>query len=409
MHILYLHQHFVARSGTSGGRSHEFSKLLIEKGHRVTLITGAYHRSGVDVPFGRRVIRTTLDGIDLIVLNIPYDQKMGVLRRIISFIHFMVLSAWIALGVRNVDVVFATSTPLTIAVPGIIVSLLKRRRFVFEVRDLWPEIPIALGVLRNPFIILAARCLERIAYRMAYCIIALSPGMKAGIANAGVRLEKISVIPNSSDVELFRASYKVGLSFRQDHPEIGGRAVVGFAGAFGRVNGLDYVVQLAKFTHTLDPHICFVLAGEGSERQKIINLAQRVGVLDRNFFVIEPLPRSQLVRLLSAADMLASFFIPLPAMETNSANKFFDALAAGKPVLLNYKGWQAEIIENNGAGLVIDANDVEFSAQRLVKAMRDSDWLKKAGDASRRLGQEVFDRRLLAIEFEKVLSWAANG
>ena len=408
MHILYLHQHFVTRSGTSGGRSHEFSRILVERGHRVTLITGAYDRGGLEIPSGRRVWRTRVDGIDVIVIRIPYGQEMSVPTRIRSFLQFMVLAMAVGTSVDDVDVVFATSTPLTIAVPGMVLSAFHRKPFVFEVRDLWPEVPIEMGILRNPLVQAAARWLERTAYRRARHIVALSPGMRDGILTSGVAPGKVTVIPNSSDVELFRVDPEVGKAFRAAHPEWGDGPVVVYAGAFGRVNGLDYVVELAGCMANLFQGTRFVLAGDGSERNRVQEMASAAGILDRNFFLIPSLPRSELPGLLSAAAMVSSFVAPLRVFEMNSANKFFDAFAAGKPVVINYGGWQAELLERTGAGLVLDPMDPKGSAERLARALRDRAWLQRASEASRRLGDENFNRRRLALELEEVLVEAAE-
>lgn len=408
MHILYLHQHFVTRSGNSGGRSHEFSRILVERGHKVTLVTGAYDRGGLEIPKGRWVWRTEVDGIEVIMVRVPYGQRMSVVSRIWSFLQFMMLAAVAGARVKGIDVIFATSTPLTIAVPGLVLSTIKRKPFVFEVRDLWPEVPIEMGVLRNPILKATARLLERIAYWRARYIVALSPGMKAGIVGSGVNPDKVTVIPNSSDVELFRVPAEVGLGFRAGHPEWGDGPLVVYAGAFGKVNGLGYLVQLARAVGTIDVEIRFILVGDGSEREAIERSAREVGLLDQAVFLMPPLSRAELPGLLSAATVLSSFVAPLKVFEMNSANKFFDAFAAGKPVIINYGGWQAEVLRGSGAGLVLDPNDIEQSARVLVQALRDRRWLEKAGEESRRLGAEVFDRRKLALELEGVLQKVAG-
>ncbi len=408
MHVLYLHQHFVARSGTSGGRSHEFARILVERGHRVTLVTGAHDQSGLELDGRGLVERTILDGIEILVLNVRYSQKLSMARRILAFVRFMVLSSWVAMRVPGIDVVFATSTPLTIAVPGILASWRRRRPFVFEVRDLWPEIPIQIGVLRNPLVKLAARGLERFAYRCASRVVALSPGMKAGVVAAGVPAERVAVIPNSSDVGLFRVPSELGLEFRAGRPELGDRPLVVYAGAFGRINGLDYVVGLAERVAAIDPRPAFLLVGQGSERSKVLALAAERGVLGVNLFALDPLPRAELPRLLSAATMLSSFCIPLAILEMNSANKFFDAFAAGKPVVINYGGWQADLLEEDGAGIAVDPFDLDRAAAQLVAVLGDQAWLDAAGRASRRLGDEVFDRRRLAARLEEVLATAGG-
>jgi len=406
VHILYLHQHFVARTGTSGGRSYEFSRILVERGHKVTLVTGAYDRGGLEIPSGRMIWQTNIDGIDVIVVRVPYDQRMSMSTRIRSFLQFMFLSTAVGTAVREADVVFATSTPLTIAVPGILLSTVHHKPFVFEVRDLWPGAPIAMGILRNPVLRAAAKWLERTTYRRANHVVALSPGMKEGILACGVDSEKITVIPNASDVELFRVDPMVGERLRQNHPELGNGPLVVYAGALGRINGLEYVVELANHMARAMPEARFVLAGEGSEKESIRERAKDAGVLDKNLFVLDSLPRQRLGELLSASTVLASFFIPLKAMEANSANKFFDAFAAGKPVVINYGGWQAELLEETAAGLVLDPEDVEASASRLAGALRDEAWLERAAAASRRLGDEVFNRRKLALRLEEVLQEA---
>jgi len=408
VHILYLHQHFVARTGTSGGRSYEFSRILVERGHKVTLVTGAYDQGGLQVPNGRLISTAWVDGIRVIVTSVPYGQRMSMVARIRSFLRFMFLATAAGMGAHDVDVVFATSTPLTIAVPGMLLSAFHRAPFVFEVRDLWPEVPIAMGVLANPLLQAAARWLERTAYRRARHIVALSPGMKEGVVAAGADPDRVTVIPNSSDVELFRLDPADGAAFRVSHLEWGDGPLVVYAGAFGKVNGLGYMVDLARHTLALAPEARFVLAGRGSEKRRIEDAAREAGVLGVNLFIIPPLPRLELGRLLSASTVLCSFVAPLKVFEMNSANKFFDAFAAGKPVVINYGGWQAELLRETGVGLVLDPGDVETSAKRLAGALRDPEWLERAGAASRRLGDEVFNRRKLALQLEAVLREASR-
>jgi len=404
MHVLYLHQHFVARTGSCGGRSHEFSRLLVERGHRVTLITGAHELSGLK---GCR--QREIDGIDVRVIDVGYSQKMSMARRIGSFLSFMLRCSWIALCVPRPDVVFATSTPLTIIIPAVLVALLRGRPFVFEVRDLWPEVPIRLGLLRNPVLRLLARALERLAYRMARRIVVLSPGVREVIAQSGVPAARITVIPNSSDLDLFRVDVEEGRRFRTHHGAIGDRPLLVYAGAFGMVNGLDYLIDLARYAAATDPAVAFLLVGQGREKEHLVERARSLGLLDRTVFFHDPVPRSALPVVLSAANMLSSFVAPVPILELNSANKFFDAFAAGKPVVINHAGWQAELLNSSGAGLVLPPADPAAGAARLVAALHDPTWLDAASAAARRLGEEVFDRCRLADVFAKVLTSAVEN
>lgn len=408
MHILYLHQHFVGRSGTSGGRSHEFSRLLVERGHRVTLVTGDFEHSGLRVSGHRLVSMQDVDGIEVRVIRVPYGQALSKTKRILSFLKFMVMACWVGMRVPGIDVVFATSTPLTIAVPGMFVAGVRRRPFVFEVRDLWPEIPIDLGVLRNPVLKWLARGLEKVAYRRASHVIALSPGMKDGVIAAGTPETKVTVIPNSSDVELLRVSESRGQAFRAENPAIGDRPLVVYAGAFGRVNGLEYLIELARHAREERPDVAFLLVGTGSERERLMELARRTGGLERNVFFLPPAPRSGLARILSAATMLSSFVINRKSLRANSANKFFDAFAAARPIAVNYLGWHAELLERTGAGIVLAPDDPRTGARQLLAVLGDSAWLERAATASARLGTEEFNRALLVDRFEDVLRAAAS-
>ena len=408
LHVLYLHQHFTVRDGTAGGRSHEFSRLLVANGHRVTMIAGAYDRSGLPVPERGVLSRLAVDGIDVLALKVPYHQSMSTVRRLLAFAQFVLLATWTALRVRGVDVIYATSTPLTTAIPAMVAALWHRRPFVFEVRDLWPAIPIQLGVLTNPLLKWLARRLESTAYHRARHVVALSPGMRDGVVATGIPGSAVTVIPNSSDVELFRVDPGEGQAFRDAHPELGDRPLVVYAGAMGRVNGLEYALDLAARVAALDSRIAFVLAGDGSEKQRLIELSNAANLTGRTVYFLDPLRRRDLARLLSAATVLSSFFIPLPLMQTNSANKFFDAFAAGRPIAINYGGWQADLLRESGAGLVLDHADVGAAAEALVRAVNDGGWLARASAASRQLGEEVFDRRRLAADLERVLVAAAE-
>jgi len=408
MKILYLHQHFVARSGTSGGRSHEFSRLWVRNGHRVTLITGAFEHSGLSWPPEKRGARFQIDGIEVRGLRVPYSQYMSPARRIRSFVSFMLSACREAMRVERPEVVFATSPPLTVAVPAIWAARWHRCPLVFETRDLWPAAPIEFGILTNPALVAVARGLERLAYRRAAHIVALSPGMKDGIVGTGVDSEKVTVIPNASDLELLRVPPEVGQVYRGRHGKLGERPWVVYAGASGRVNALDWVVTLADAVRRLEPDIAFLFFASGSEEDRILAAAKAAGILEENFFWMGRVPRSELAAVLSAATVVCSFFVDLPVMRTNSANKFFDALAAGRPVVINYGGWQAELLERTGAGLALDRNDVGGSARSLVQAVCDPGWLERAGGASARLGETEFDRRRLAARLERVLQHAVE-
>lgn len=408
MRILYLHQHVSLRSGTSGGRPFEFSRYLVGKGHQVTLLCGEYEHFGLAMPPGEDTARVELEGIDLRVLRVPYGQKMGFRRRILSFFSYAFGAIREIRKLADVDVVFASSTPLTVAIPGMLAARRLRCPFVFEIRDLWPEVPIRLGVLRNPVVIALARFLERMAYRKARAIVALSPGMRDWLLEQGIAAAKIRVISNASDVEILRRPPEEGVKWRADNASVGGRPLAVYAGSLGMVNDLGYVIRVASELRKIGSQAVILLVGRGSERERLEAVAREEGVLGVNLHFLGTVARQELGRVLSAATVLVSSFCDCPAMGTNSANKTFDAFAAGKPLVINYGGWQADLLRETGAGAVL-SRDPAAAARELDALLRDQEWLARAAAASAALGEGRFNRVRLAGELESLLREVGAG
>ena len=171
-------------------------------------------------------------------------QSYEHLGRLTAFFEFAIRAARRARGIQG-NVVFATSTPLTIAIPAVYAARRRRIPMVFEVRDLWPELPIAIGALKNPILRRAARMLERFSYSNSAAVVALSPGMAQGIVHAGYPREKIVVVPNASDLEFFQRNPSEGREFRRRMGIGEDKILVGYLGTLGRVNGVSYLVRLA--------------------------------------------------------------------------------------------------------------------------------------------------------------------
>ncbi|MCH9686085.1 MAG: glycosyltransferase family 4 protein [Deltaproteobacteria bacterium] len=406
MHVLYLHQYFVPPDGPGGTRSYEMARRMVAAGHRVTMVTSSAafpRRYGL----GRATTTLEIDGIEIIAIPVAYDNSLGNRDRILSFARFALGAALHAVRCTDPDVVFATSTPLTIAFPGILGRLARRCPMVFEVRDLWPEVPIAMGALSSPWSRTAARSLERLAYACSTRIVALSPGMAAGVANTGYPRSRVHVIPNGSDLDLFRVDASQGQALRAEHPALGIGPLIVYAGTLGRANGVGYLVDVAAAAADAAPELRFVIAGAGAERDAIIARAAAAGVLDRTLFVWDPRAKSQMPALLSAATVATSLFIDRQALHHNSANKFFDALASGTPVMINYEGWQADLLRETGAGIVVPVGQPQRAAQSLVEWVDDQPALARAGAAATTLAQTQFARDQLAAQLIDVLEQAA--
>lgn len=396
MKILYLHQYFNTPEMTGGTRSYEMAKRLVARGHAVHMVTSRRDQSA-------RGKWTTelIDGINVHWLPVPYSNHMGFYGRLKAFLHF----AWSCTRkARSIDadILFATSTPLTIAIPGVLASRSLGIPMVFEVRDLWPELPIAIKAIRNPAAIFFARKLERFAYRNSTRVIALSPGMADGVIKTGFPRNRVVVIPNSCDLDMFRPGSKDASSFLQQHPELGNSPFILYAGTLGKINGVEYLVKLAAAVLPSRPDLKFVVIGDGMERDLVEATARQLGVLDRNFFLYHPVAKREIVDAFFAASLIVSLCIDLPEMQANSANKFFDGLASGTAVAINYGGWQADLLTSNCAGIVLPPNP-EQARSTVLDFFAD---LKKAaeyGANALRLAEQHFSRDELAQRLEATL------
>ncbi len=405
MRIIYLHQYFNTPAMEGSTRSYEMARHLVERGHEVQMVTTFRER---EISRGRHWFQTVEGGIKVHWLPLAYSNIMSYRERIGSFFKFAGKASLKAASLEG-DLIYATSTPLTIALPAVYAARKKKVPLVFEVRDLWPELPVAVGALKNPAARMAAKRLELFAYNNSDYIVALSPGMKEGIVKTGYPAGKVAVIPNGCDLELFSAGNEAGEKIRQDHHWLRDRPLVIYAGTIGIINGVDYLARVAGAVQELDPEICFLVLGSGKGEEPLIAEAKKWGVLEKNLFVRPGVPKHTMPAWLAAADMAVSLFLDIKEMQANSANKFFDALAAGKPVAINYNGWQAHILRETGAGIVLPPDDPALSARMIAEKVRDRTWLEEAGSAARKLAEERFEREKLAGELEQVLLAAAGN
>lgn len=398
MKIIYLHQYFTTPDMVGITRSYEVSRRLVEAGHEVHMVTTDRNPKRAS---GWRI--TDEQGVKVHWTQVPYSNYMGTFSRIRAFLTFSLRAASKAAELGG-DIIFATSTPLTIALPAVYAARKNRIPMVLEIRDVWPAVPIAVGAIKDPISIAAARWLERFAYKNSSRIIALAPGMKEAVVDAGYPSDRVSVIPNGADLDIFDLQPEVGLKLRQRHKWLGDRPLVAYIGAIGKVNGVSYLARLAAVTRALDPEIRFVVIGDGKERALVRETARSLGVLDENFFMIDAIPKREAAIWLSAADISAALFTgPRIVWKDAVQNKFFDALAAGKPVVNNFDGWQSRIAVEAGAGLILDQSDLASAARDLVGALRDRGWLAKTGLAAKKLAVERFSRDKLAAQVEALL------
>lgn len=408
MRILYLHQYFVSPEGAGGTRSYELARRLVQRGHEVTLVTSnAFMPEYANL---QQRHETELEGFKLVVLPVPYKQTMSYAQRTRAFFSFAATAA--AESVRHdADVVFATSTPLTVALPGLFARFAKKAPMVFEVRDSWPALPIALGALENPLAKAAARALEWVAYHGSEHVVALSPGMARDVQARGFPQQRVTVIPNGCDVDQAHVSARDVAEFRAHlFPDLGPeQPLVVYAGCLGISHDPGWLVDVAFQTYAIDPEIRFGIVGRGALAEQLEARARQAGVLDKNLYVRPPIPKLDMPKLLRGASMATSTAAPIRELEDNSANKFFDALANGIPVALNYGGWQADLLAEYDAGLTVPYARPEAAAAALRDALRDPPRMARMRDGALRLAREHFDRDALTSSLERVLEQAVHA
>lgn len=361
MKILYLHQYFTTPSYYGGVRSYEFAKRLVQKGNAVDLVTSTAFYPVEKKAWWHLLSKEEIDGVHLHIIHVSYSNEMSFLRRALSFLLFILVSSLYILAIKKRDVLLASSTPLTIAVPALVYCFVKRVPLVFEVRDLWPDVPVAMNIIKNKYIIKLLFLFEEKVYAYSTKIIALSSGIAEEIIKKGVVPEKLIVVPNACDISAFACEYEQPGVIKKLKAENGAKVCV-YAGTFGYVNGLDYILDIAAVQEG-NNNIKFLLIGAGAEKRR---LERRIieECLDDRVFILDSMSKEQVIAYIQHADACFSTVKNIPALYNNSANKFFDALAAGKPIIINHLGWQAKVIEENKLGLVLN-QDIRTSAERL--------------------------------------------
>lgn len=403
MKILYLHQYFQTRDmvGVAGNRSYEFARLLVKAGHQVHVVTSFQNFN--ENKF--RAWETEQDGIVVRWLGIPYSNKMPFRKRLWAFHQFALRAAREAARIPA-DVIYATSGPLSIAIPGMYASWRGKTPLVFEVRDLWPEGAIQLGVIRNPIFKAVARGLERAAYRSSEHIVALSPGMRDGIHQCGVPSSKITVIPNAADLDLFHPGID-GCAVRQ-RLGLNKRFSLAYFGTMGLANGIGFVLDAAaELKRRAVSDVVFVLHGDGMERAALEKRAVEDG-LD-NVIFSDPQPdKRDVAELVGAVDVCLTIYKNVPVLRTCSPNKLFDAFAAGKPVLTNMPGWLGDELISGKTGVLVRPDDAFDFADKVLWMRDHPEALLEFGSRARALAVTHFARETLAAELEKVLKDAVG-
>jgi glycosyltransferase involved in cell wall biosynthesis len=394
MHILIIHQAFASLNEPGGTRHHEFARFLISRGHQVTVIaspvsylTGTLTPTPLPLGEGQevRVLRASV-----------YDaHHKSFFHRILAFFSFMLSSFLIGLGVKNVDLVWGTSPPIFQGVTAWALARIKRANFLFEVRDLWPQFAIAVGVLKNPVLIALSRWLERFLYRHADRVVINSPGFLDHVSSVGAK--RVALIPNGADPSMFDPN-SAGESFRAEH-HLQDKFVALYAGAHGMSNDLNILLESARLL--TDKNIQIVLLGDGKEKSALIAQAKEMKLSNVTF--LPSVPKTEMADVLAGADACIAILKPLEEYKRTYPNKVFDYMAAGRPVALAIDGVIRDVVESAGCGYFAEPGNPSALADLISRLAEDKIKAREMGLMGRRYLEENFSREKVADQLMKLL------
>jgi glycosyltransferase involved in cell wall biosynthesis len=401
MHILLIHQAFAALDEPGGTRHHEFARYLAARGHRVTVIT-----SSVSYLTGARLSglpsspttggEVEGSGVRVIRAYTYSALHKSFVHRVFAYLSFMASSFWIGLGVKNVDVVWGTSPPIFQGLPAWALARLKSVPYLFEVRDLWPEFAIAVGILKNPLLIKLSLWLESFLYRRADRVMVNSPGYVAHVTERGAI--HVEIIPNGADPEMFDPT-DTGLAFRSaNHLE--DKVVILYAGAHGLSNDLGVVLESARLLADR-PRIQIVLLGDGKEKPALQKQAESLGLT--NVLFLPPVPKNEMPATLAGADACLAILKPIEEYKTTYPNKVFDYMAAGRPVILAIDGAIREVVEAAECGVFAQPGVPSALAEAIRKLSANKHEARKMGLHGRKYLEEHFSRAVIAEKLLELL------
>jgi glycosyltransferase involved in cell wall biosynthesis len=410
MHILYLHQYFTTPQTGGGTRSYSFAKHLTDKGHKITMVTSNAYIKDLNIFENNRLIeKVSYENIDVVAINVPYSQKMSYFERVLSFLKFMMISSYFVLRENSYDVVFATSTPLTIGIPGLVAKLRHRIPFIFEVRDLWPEYPENFGIIKNYMLIKILEKFSKLLYENANKVIGISNSMLRRIEKKyDIDSKKLVELPIGADLERVdkinsELINRIKLKYQLDK-----KFIIGHAGAIGFVNHLENVIKLAK-VFKKEKDIILLIVGDGKERKRLENEIKRENL--NNVYFLGKFNAYETFSIINMFDVCLFSILEYdkngnPTLNSEDAlsNKFFDYLAAGKPILMTARGEITDLMDKFKFGFYLDMNDNKKIYELIHQLKCDSILRKKMGHNSKQLAEGIFDRKKICKKLEKIFN-----
>lgn len=402
MRILFLTDNFPPEVNAPASRTFEHCRAWVRAGHDVTVVTGFpnFPQGRVYDGYRNRLFqREQIEGINVLRVWTYIAANKGTFRRTLDFLSYMVTGAIAASLVRRPDIVVATSPQLFTACAGAFASMVHRRPFVFELRDLWPEEIQELGVLRSRLLLAPLERLEMSLYRRASLIVAVTEGFRERLIERGIAATKIEVVRNGVDLSRFKPQPPDAVLLRQLGLE--DRFVVGYIGTHGQCQALEHVIEAAARC-ARDPELkqChFLFVGDGAEKPALEAMAIRLGL--KNVTFLAPVMKHDVTRYWSILNVALIHVRRGPLFRRVIPSKLFECFGMGIPVVLAVEGESAQIVSDAGAGLCIapcDAEAITNAVRRIAADARLADSMRiGASQAAPAFAREACAMRMLTL------------
>lgn len=403
MKILFISNFFPPETGAGSTRVEELVRRWNSQGHKVTVLTGYpnYPRYEIYKGYKNRLMsHEKWNGLDVIRTYTFVPRKATIIQRLFGQVMFMMCSIIGGLFAIRPDIIVASSPPFSVGFTALIIGILRRRPFIFDVRDPYPDVPIELGVITNPALIIILRKIERMFYNSATAVVTVTQGFKDILVRNGCRSDKCQVVPNGVNVDFFR---KVPSLDRQSillKFGLQDKLNVVYTGTLGRVHNLKIMIE-AGYRLKEEEEIRFVIAGEGAKRQEVEKMIAELEL--KNFVIMNSIPKDDVRELLSVADIGFQALEDIDYIAGAHAVKIFEYMAMELPVIFSGKGESKMLIENADCGICCGQNDVEGVINAINTLKENPDLRKRYGMNGRLYVERNFDRGMLAESFLSII------
>jgi len=401
MRILFVSHYFPPETGAASVRIHEFIKYLVNKGDKVIVITGFpnYPTGVVQKSYRKKFIsKEIIDGIIILRLWIYTSVKKGFLPRILNYISFMFTAILGGIVADKYDIIVATSPPLLVGISGYVLSKLKRAKFIFDVRDLWPESAVAVGMLNNKLLTKLSEKLENFLYEKAKKVIVATQWIRSNLIGKRVSLQKIELVTNGADVDIFQPGKKNN-EVRKRY-NLSNKFVVIYTGTHGLAQGLESVIEAARVLKS-QKDIVFLMVGEGVSKPKLIQLVRLYHL--ENVIFIKSQTQDLLPSFINASDIGIAPTRNIGLCKGTLPVKMFEYMACERPVILCNEGQAKDIVVEANAGICIKPENSKELADAILRLYGNKTLRDEFGINGRRFVVNNFSRKKLSAKFEQIL------